>query len=158
MNEQEVRKKLLDFIAKATDDMVLAKVISAEESVCKVQLIENEDIILENIKTTASQENEKGFLLKPKTDSIVLVSKRENAIIMFSELETATLKIENTTLKIDATGFEIKKQNETLKKILADLVQVITQMTFTNSAGSTAVANNVASFTSITTRINDLLK
>ncbi len=158
MNEQELRKKLLDFIAKATDDMVLAKVVSAEENVCKVQLIENEDIILENIKTTASQENEKGFLLKPKTDSIVLVSKRENAIIMFSELETATLKIGNTTLKIDNTGFEIKKQNETLKKILADLVQAITQMTFTNSAGSTSVANNVASFTPITTRINDLLK
>ena len=59
---------------------------------------------------------------------------------------------------LDSQGHSIKNGSENLAQILADLLQAIQQITVTNSGGVTGVPNNVAAFTALQPRINNLLK
>jgi hypothetical protein len=175
LTEEEVRQKLKNFVREINDDFALAKVLEIAENSCKVSLVGNEEVILENVLFAPNDENDKGFLLVPKVASVVLVNKEENILAMCSELEIAWIKFandvflkmendalqikyQNTILKIDSSGITLQKQVETLNKILVDLVQATASMTFTNSAGTTSVANNATTITNILPRINDLLK
>lgn len=115
--------------------------------------------------------NKSKFYLFPKVGSSVLVSPiNENLkrlyIEAYSEIESMNVQIEATQFRIDKDGFLLKKQNETLKKLMADLFDAIAQMKFTvdttgtaaAQTGKTTIMTNAAQFTSIKTRFNQFLK
>lgn len=56
-------------------------------------------------------------------------------------------------LRIDNGGFTLKKSDETLKKIMVDLLAAIEIMQFKNTVGQTLLLINKAQFTSIKSRI-----
>ena len=68
------------------------------------------------------------------------------------------LTSDQATYRLDGQGHSIKNGSENLAQILADLLQAIQQITVTNSAGPSGVPNNVAAFTALQPRIENLLK
>ncbi|GEM55237.1 hypothetical protein B0A58_07450 [Flavobacterium branchiophilum NBRC 15030 = ATCC 35035] len=110
-----------------------------------------------------------GLVLFPKKGSAVLVvfiNKNNAAVINTSEIEKLDLVIEGVNLQIDKDGFLLKKENETLKILMADLIKAIQNISFsvitngsaTTQAGTTQAMINLAQFQSIETRFNQFLK
>lgn len=110
----------------------------------------------------------KKFMLYPKVGSSVLVSPimedlKRLYVEAYSEIESLELVIESVIFKVDQDGFLLKKQNETLKKLMTDLLSAIELMAFTVATpdtinGSTTSMTNKAQFTNIKIRFNQFLK
>lgn len=140
-----------------------AQVVSVDktEGTCTVNdgNLEFTDVAL----SATVEDNGKRFFLFPKVDSFVLVSPINESITrlyveFFSEIEDFDLQIENTRLQIDNEGFLLKKQNETLAKLMSDLLKEIQKMKFTTNTGSTILLVNKPQFLAIENRFKDFLK
>ena len=108
-------------------------------------------------------ENGKRFYLFPKVNSWVMISPIQEDlnrlyVEFYSEIEAFDLQIEETRIHIDTNGFLLKKQNETLKKLMVDLLQEIQKMKFTTNTGSTILLVNKPQFLSIENRFKNFLK
>ena len=109
------------------------------------------------------EENGKRFYLFPKVNSWVLVSPVEEDlhrlyVEFFSEIEDFDLQIEGTRMQIDTDGFLLKKESETLKALMVDLLTAIETMRFTTRSGPTIKLLNKAQFTDIKNRFKQFLK
>ena len=118
-----------------------------------------------------------GLVLFPKVGSMVLVvfiNKNNAAVVNTSEIEKLELVIEKSELQIDKDkflfkreqvllevdqeGFLLKKENETLKKLMADLITAIKALKFTTNNGPTINLINIADFIALENRFNQFLK
>lgn len=144
-------------------DTFPATVVSVDktEGTCTVN---DGNIEYTDVRLSASiEENGKRFYLFPKVGSSVLVSPiLENLetlyIEYFSEIEELSLEIENTELKINNDGFLLKKENETLKKLMADFIKACRNMKFQTNAGVTIQLLTDPEFEALKTRFNNFLK
>lgn len=89
----------------------------------------------------------------PKEGSYVLAGiieglKTEAAVIACSEIERVLVKIDTVSYECTATGHGIKKENDSLKKILADLISEIEKI---------YAPKNAAAIAAIKVRSNNLL-
>lgn len=103
------------------------------------------------------------FLLYPKVGSKVLISCIEEDlhqlfVAKYSEIEAFQFKIGYCEMSMDATGFNFKKQNETLKGLLIELLAEIQKMVFTTNMGPTIKLVNAPEFESIESKFKNLLK
>lgn len=103
------------------------------------------------------------ILIKPKKGATCLIGLIDNNpttpfLIWANETEEYSIKVENTELKMD-NGFLLKKENETLAKLMTDLLQEIQKMKFlTTSGGPTTRLINKEKFKAIENRFKNLLK
>jgi hypothetical protein len=109
------------------------------------------------------EDSGKRFFLFPKVGSFVLVSPVQEDIHrlyveFFSEIESFDLQIENTRIQIDSSGFLLKKENETLRKLMLDLITAIRNMIFQTNSGITIKLLTDAEFLQIETRFKNFLK
>lgn len=100
--------------------------------------------------------------VKPKVGSNCLIGFINNSetlpfLIMAEVVEEIDVKSEHCQLKVN-DGFLLKKENETLKKLMVDLLQEIQKMKFTTNTGSTILLVNKPQFLSIENRFKDFLK
>jgi len=103
------------------------------------------------------------FHIFPKVGSSVLVSPINEDIHRLyveacSEIESIALKIEGVQFQIDKDGFLLKKENETLKKLVSDLITACRHMVFTTNVGPTISLVNDVEFENIQTRFDSFLK
>ena len=102
------------------------------------------------------------FDCKPKIGSACLIGMIDNNtttsfLIMAEEVEEIDVNVKDCQLKIN-NGFLLKKQNETLKALMVDLLQEIQNMKFTTNTGSTIMLVNKPQFVAIENRFKDFLK
>ena len=100
--------------------------------------------------------------VKPKVGSNCLIGFINNSetlpfLIMADVVEEIDVKSEQCQFKIN-DGFLLKKENETLKKLMVDLLQEIQKMKFTTNTGSTIKLVNKPQFLNIEKRFKDFLK
>ena len=101
--------------------------------------------------------------VKPKIDSACIIGMIDNNpttpfLIWADEVEEYHVKVENTEFKIKE-GFLLKKENETLKALMVDLLQEIQKMKFTTYAGGpTLTLLNKPKFIDIENRFKKFLK
>ena len=87
------------------------------------------------------------------------MTKETAVVVNHSEIKQFQIKIEKTEFKINAEGFLLKKENETLAKLMTDLLQEIQKMKFlTVSGGPTTKLINQPKFKEIENRFKKLLK
>ena len=145
----------------------IAKVKSVDETKATCVLIDEDGQEFFNVRLRPVLTGNKSFILVPKLGSYVLAVRVEDdedwMVIAADEIEKIGYYIGSTIFEIDATGFSFKKENESLKKLMVDLLGAIKAMSFTLTTpdtinGSTTILNNIAQFTAIETRINQFLK
>jgi hypothetical protein len=148
----------------------IAKVKSVDETNATCVLVDEDEQEYLDVRLRPVLTGNKSFILVPKVGSQVLAVRVEDdddwMVIAADEIEKIGYYIGNTVFEIDAIGFLLKKENETLKKIMVDLIEAVKAMSFTVSTTGTAAAqtgattalNNIPQFTAIQTRINQFLK
>ncbi|WP_432221250.1 hypothetical protein ACRASX_11000 [Flavobacterium sp. TMP13] len=112
--------------------------------------------------------NNQKFYLFPKVESSVLISPINEDINRlyveaYSEIESLDLNIEQVQFQVDKEGFLFQKENETLKRLMSDLIAAIKGMSFTLTTpdtinGATTLLNNTAQFEAVENRFNQFLK
>lgn len=100
--------------------------------------------------------------VKPKIGTRILIGIINNdettcALLSAEEIEKIEIKAGQCELTID-NGFLLKKENETLKKLLGDLIQACRNMVFQTNAGVTLKLLNDPEFEVLKTRFNNFLK
>lgn len=104
-----------------------------------------------------------GAIIFPEIGSKVLIARigaSDNTfcVIAYSQVSKVIFASEQTSIEIDSAGILLKRQNETLKDLISDLIDQIKQITVTTAQGPSGVPINAAGFTAIQTRFNQLLK
>ncbi len=137
-----------------TLDVGTVKKVSGD--VCHVEsLTTSKDFF--KCRLNAIEKNENEYLkFTPKKNSTVvfgIFKDTEKAIIIStSEVESIDYKIGNTVFTIDETGFIIKKENDSLREILADFMDEVNKIVVIY--GNTI---NKAAVTTIKQRLNTIL-
>lgn len=139
-----------------------AKVVSVDQTkgTC---VVDNDGLEFTDVQLSATIEDDKRFLLIPKVGSFVMTAPingdiHQLMVVMVSEITEVIMRTENAEFSFDDSGFLLKKQNETLKELMSDLLQAILNMRFTTNMGPTINLINAVEFQSIETRFNDFLK
>jgi hypothetical protein len=106
---------------------------------------------------------ENKFFLFPAVGSSVLVSPinedlKRLYVEAYSDIESLDLNIKKVQLSVDKDGFLLKKENETLKKLMSDLIKAIKEMKFTTNYGPTISLINLQQFIDIGERFDQFLK
>lgn len=104
---------------------------------------------------------ENGVFVEPKKGSLVacvFASKELAIVVNYSEITQFQVKIEGVEFQFDKNGFLLKKEDETLKKLMVDLLKEIQNMKFTTNTGSTILLVNKPNFIQIENRFKNFLK
>lgn len=167
MTPEQLRNRLEE-MAKANGPAVsnIAKVKSVDEDKAICVLEDEDGQEIPDVRLRPVLNGKKSFIQIPKVGTFVLAIRIEDdddwMVIACDEVDKIAWYAGTTTFEID-NGFLLKKENETLKKLMADLIGACKNMSFivttpdTNN-GSTTVLNNLAEFTAIETRFNQFLK
>lgn len=153
-------------LQKRDVDTFPAKVISVDKNkgTCVVSddQIEFTDVRLSSVIDGIQNK----FFLFPALGSSVLVSPinediKKLYVEAYSEIESLDLKIKTVQFRVSETGFLLKKENETLKGLISELLTAVEQMSFlvttTSGTGKTTTLLNASEFASIKTRFNQFL-
>ena len=138
-----------------------------------LQAVAREKVLVFFNKTNAivkNQYNEGKVAIKMITTN----TSKVNAYVAFCHLESKVninddeqaervTKLKETLCSFendidDKDGFLLKKENETLKKLMADLITAIKAMKFTTNNGPTINLVNIADFIALENRFNQFLK
>lgn len=150
-------------LKKRDVDTFPAVVISVdkEQGTCTVKV---DDLELTNVQLSAIIDGsaQKCYLF-PAVNSSVLVSPINEDIHRlyveaYSEIESVDLNIDKVRFQVDKDGFLMKKENETLKGLMVDLIEEIKKMKFTTNIGPTIKLINTPQFNEIGNRFKDFLK
>ena len=167
---EQIREKLKE-MAKVHGPAVsnIAKVKSVDETKATCVLVDEDGQEIFNVRLRPVLSGNKSFILVPKVGCFVLAIRVEDdddwMIIAADEITKVGYYIGASIFEIDNTGFLLKKENETLKKIMVDLITAIKSIQLTVSTTGTATAQtgqttsvvNLADFIAIETRINQFL-
>lgn len=166
MTPEQIRNRL-EQMAKAHGPAVsnIAKVKSVNESKAICVLEDEDGQEIPDVRLRPVLNGRKSFIQIPKVGTFVLAIRIEDdddwMVIACDEIEKLVWYVGTTTFEIN-DGFLLKKDNETLKKLMSDLIEAIKAMSFTvttpSGPGATALLNNTAQFTNIETRFNQFLK
>lgn len=102
-----------------------------------------------------------GIYLEPREGAlvcVVFVTKEIAVLVNPGELVKMQVEIVQTKFRVDKDGFLLKKQNESLAKLMGDLLQEIQKMKFTTNTGSTILLVNKPQFIEIENRFKTILK
>lgn len=103
------------------------------------------------------------FYIKPKEGCTALIGIIENKntspfLIDAEEVEDFEINLNgDLQFKINQDGFLLKKENETLKKLMADLIKAIKALKFTTNTGPTIKLINIQQFIDLEERFNEFL-
>ena len=135
--------------------------VDKENGTCTVK---DDDIEYYNVQLSSIIDgSKKQMFIYPVIGSSVLVSPIEEKlewlyVEVYSEVEQVDWNIESVKFNFDKNGFLLKKQNETLAKLMSDLLKEIQKMKFTTNTGSTIKLVNKPQFLEIENRFKDFLK
>jgi hypothetical protein len=155
--QEQIKEQLGDFSAKyGPSAIVSATVIELNnDDTVKIELSGGgviDDARLKSVVASGSK-----FLLIPKVGSTVQIGAIENSeeyvVVAVHEITAMKVIIEATTYVIDSHGFELRKQNDTLKNILINIVEACEKILVLQGNNPDYVKLSTAK-----TSINNLLK
>jgi hypothetical protein len=104
------------------------------------------------------------FYIRPKQGCTALIGIIENKntstfLIDAEEVEDFEINLNGNALqfKINEDGFLLKKENETLKGLMSDLIKAIKALKFTTNNGPTIKLINIQQFIDLEERFNEFL-
>ena len=155
-------KELIQKLAESGSELYakIAEVtaVDVEAKTCDVKPIDGTSEIFDvflNLDETTGQFREPiiGALI-----CIVFITKETAVAVNYSALKQHNVKIKDTEFTIDENGFLLKKADESLAKLMDDLLKEILKMKFTTNTGSTITLVNSPEFKVIQNRFKTLLK
>lgn len=138
--------------------------VDKEKGTC---IVSDDEIEYTDVQLSSVVDGQKNkFYLFPAVGSSILVSPinedlKRLYVEAYSEIESLDLQIKAVQFKVTESGFLLKKENETLKGLISDLLTAIENMSFlvttTSGTGNTTTLVNATQFSSVKNRFNQFL-
>lgn len=161
---EDIKEGLTKFSSKfGPNSLLSAKVVEVNDDDDTITVELNTGVVVEDVRLKPVIISSDHWVLVPKIGTDVLVSPIENSdefvVQSVNEVALFKSKIGNTTIKIDSNGFLIQRGNETLKKILNDLIDACKGEKHQTNSGVTIslIPSSVSAFEGIKTRVSNLL-
>lgn len=159
--EVEIQRAFTSLMGRKT--MTIPVTVQSVDKAKGVCVVKDGELSFKVRLASVINEGDERFYLYPKVGSKLLIAPIEEDInrfhvVAFSEVENLYYKSGKVVLDIDSEGFLLKKENETLKQLMADLLAAIKVMKFTTNTGSTIQLVNIQDFIDVETRFNQFLK
>ncbi len=169
---------LRQYFTERTPVTIIPAKVKAVHDEDLIDVIDHQGLEIYNVRLMAVT-GKKGCISMPKINSACLIaaignSKIEYFCISQSEIDAYKIEVGNTivevseeailmqkdgcTIEIASEGVVIKKGNESVFKLLDDLLTAILAMQFSTPAGPTTGLITAAQFSGIKTRLATLLK
>lgn len=156
-------KEIIQRLAK-TGDELYAKIcevlsVDADEKTADLKPLDGSATIDDAYLMVDDEKG--GVFVEPKVGSlvaVVFVNKEIAVVVGTSEIKQFRVATDAVVFQIDKEGFLLKKENETLKLLMNDLLVAIQEMKFTTNTGSTIQLVNINDFISIQDRFKQFLK
>jgi hypothetical protein len=173
-------KEGIKTLAQVPNEVISGKVIAgsinAEGCTMSVQL-SDDSAPIEGVMLTPATGNSNGVVLFPKDGSDVIIASIDGPgewfLVKASDIARAKVTIENVTYEMDDTQinvrngpvlfnvgtavFKMNTASESLYQLLNDLITGITHLTVGTPAGASTVPVNVATFSTLLVRLNNLM-
>lgn len=166
----DIGQDLKEFFAVRPICCKPAVVVDVDDLTCDVELIEAREVKLEKVRLKAHLQGEKSIIIKPAKGSYVLIgflNSKDAFVAMYDEVDSIIVKVNGQSYTIDKDGFSIdlkagkfsfKNNQESLKKILQDLISEVSKITVTTQMGPSGTPLNIAQLQLIAQRITMLLQ
>lgn len=166
MTAEEELKKQFSVIKFGITQVFRGEVLEVDTELKTIKIKDDFGIEHPEVRLTASIDSLKKVVQFPKAGSSVLVGvinndEMELFVVAFSEIESFSIEILDVRFEVNYEGFLLKKENETLKKLMADLITLIKNMKFQVTTPDTingTTTTLLTDFSSIENRFNNLLK
>lgn len=168
MTPEQLRERLKEMAKNhgpAVSNIAQVKSVDLKQQSCV--LIDEDGLEIFNVRLRPVLNDNKSILIVPKLKSYVLAVRVEDdddwMIIGYDEIESFHYQTEKAVFAFDDAGFLMQKENETLKKLMTDLIAAIKNISFTVSTpdtftGTTTQLVNLTQFDSVETRFKQFLK
>lgn len=159
--DKELQKALHKMVApKGTNFIATVVSVDKEKGTCKVSTNDLEFTV--RLASVINDSKDK-FFLYPTLNSKVLVGYinadvHQLFVLKHSEIDEFNFKIGDCNFVIDESGMNFKKGGDSLRSLVLDLITAIRAMKFTTNTGATITLVNDASFASLKTKFENLLK
>ena len=159
--QEEIREALKEHARRfGPQCSVLAKVKSVDNNKFTC-VLDDEGIDYFNVRLRPVLDGKQSITLFPKVGSWALAIRVEDSedwmLIAAGENDKVRFVTGNLTFEMD-DYFLLKKQNETLKKLMDDLLDAIKLITVPTNTGPSGVPLNAEVFTEIKTRVDNFFK
>lgn len=151
--EQFKKPAVVSFIAEVVS-------VDKEKGTC---IVTDEDLEYKVRLASVINDDKQKFYLFPIVGSMVLVSAIEEDIHQlyidkYSEVEEFNFKVADCEFSIDSTGVNFKKNDDSLRSLVLELIKTIRAMRFTTNTGATIKLVNEPDFIELETKFKQLLK
>lgn len=145
--------------------VIAAKVVAVSQSYATCDVQDQDGVVLYDVRLRAATDGEtSGHVCLPDVGAWVLIANLDGAqawaVVATEKLSKYSVEIETSLLEMDEDGVKIQRGADDLKSVLSDLLSALEVLTVTCAApGSPSTPPvNLASFTTLKTRVNNLLK
>lgn len=155
---QDAFKKLLD-----KDAVTFSATVKSVDKVKGTCIVSDGQLDFKVRLSSVINESQEKFFLYPKPKSVVLIGcikedLNQLYVVQYSAIEQLKLKIANCDFCIDESGFNFKKENESLRSLILELIGAIKKLKFTTTSGSTINLLNINDFLIVENKFKTLLK
>lgn len=159
--EKELDEAFAEF-GKREIPTFIAEVLSVDKKkgIC---IVTDEGLEFEVRLASVINDDKQKFYLFPVIGSLVLVSPIEEDIHQlyvdkYSEIEEFNFKVGDCEFSIDKNGLNFKKENDSLRSLVLELITAIRAMKFTTNTGPTIKLINDPDFIKLEKKFKQLLK
>lgn len=160
----DMRNTLTDFVLKLGPAAILpAKVLQVnDDDTVRIEL--SAGGVINDVRLKSVVKDGARFLLIPTVGSIVQVGRIQNSeelvVLAVDEITELRLQIGDTFFSVTAAGFLLKKENDTLRSLVGELIDACLQERHTTPYGPTVAltADSQTRFNSVKTKFENLLR
>lgn len=127
---EEIKNAFEKFSGKHGPKVIVpAEVLSVNEDELMVAVRFGNDAEVDDVRLKSVVKNGNHFVLLPVVGSIIQVARIENSdeyvVIAVDEITAVRCKVDNAEFKIDQDGFTLQQGDDSLGKVLQDLIEQI---------------------------------
>lgn len=158
MGLDEQLKKQLEEFRRNGHNTFPAIVESVDKDNKTIAAKDLEGFTFNEVRLTASIDEEKALVVYPKIGTTVLLSMIGNElehlfVSSVSQVESLDVTIATTELHMDADGYRLKRGDEDLRQVLNDMIDELNKIVVIQGQSI-----NVVAMTQIKARLNNILK
>lgn len=160
---QEFHFALDRFVKNRVNMVVIPATVSAIDFTAQtIDVVDVDGVTIHDVRLKAAVDSqERGVIAFPAEGSQVLIAaigndEREYTVIHLAQIHSVKVWISTLTVEANASGMKITRGPENFKTLLSDLLDGIMALTVTTPSGNSGPPINLATFTTIKARLNNL--
>lgn len=130
--QEQIKQQLSDFAGKIGPNVIEPATITAVNADNTVQVLLSDGSTVDDVRLKSVVKDGGKVVMIPAVDSVILLgaigNSKEYVVLAVDEVSEVLYEIMGVTYSVTADGFLIKKNEDTLKDVMLDLIEAVEQI------------------------------